>query len=218
MLFYEIFDKIDSMINYPHKKNIQLVDSDRSKNNKNDVDFGRRGMSFEAQIVKANEYYLASNLAVIHKKPTPVQIVKVDYPKRAAATITEAYFKMPSTTDFNGIYNGIYIDFEAKETTNKTTFPLANIHAHQVRHIIAVTRQKGFAFLLVKFVALDEIYLLMSDTLQQFWKEYEKGIRKSIKRTEFIDHGVRIPNNTYPSVDYLKVIDQLLLKSTIIKI
>lgn len=200
------------MINYPHKKNNQSVPQDLFKNNKKTVDFGRRGMSFEAQILKANAYYLASGRAVIHKKPTPVQVVKVDYPKRAAATITEAYFKTPSTTDFNGVYKGLYIDFEAKETMNKTTFPLANVHAHQVQHIIAVTQQKGVAFLLVKFAFFDEVYLLKSDTLQQFWQEYEKGIRKSIKREEFRAHGILIPNDTYPTIDYLKVIDVLIKK------
>jgi len=205
------------MINYPHKKITQSAKQDLYSNNKKAVDFGRRGMSFETQIIKTNEYYLASGVAVIHKKPTPVQIVKVDYPTRSKATITEAYFKTPSTTDFNGVYKGIYIDFEAKETTNKTTFPLANIHGHQVQHITSVTRQKGFAFLLVKFSTLDEIYLLMSDTLRQFWTEYEKGDRKSIKRSEFIAYGIQILNNTYPSVDYLKVIDQLLKKDGYLK-
>jgi len=205
------------MINYPHKKNKQIIDQGLCRDNKKAVDFGRRGMSFEAQIIKANEYYLASGLAVIHKKPTPVQIVKVDYPSRSKATITEAYFKTPSTTDFNGVYKGVYIDFEAKETTNKTTFPLANIHVHQVHHIMAVTRQKGFAFILIKFSALNEIYLLKSDTLYQFWKEYEKGSRKSIKRAEFINFGIEISINTYPSVDYLKVIDQLLKKDGTLK-
>ena len=205
------------MINYPHKKNTQTTNQGLCENNKKAVDFGRRGMSFEDQIVKANDYYLTSGLAVIHKKPTPVQIVKVDYPSRSAARITEAYFKMPSTTDFNGVYKGIYIDFEAKETTNKTTFPLANIHAHQVQHIIAVAKQKGFAFLLVKFSILNEIYLLKSDTLQRFWKEYEKGERKSIKREEFIVHGIQVLNNTYPSVDYLKVIDHLLKEGGCLK-
>lgn len=200
------------MINYPHRKTTITKNVKQLNNNKKEIDFGRRGMSFEAQIVKANEYYLASNKAVIHKKPTPVQIVKVDYPSRSAATITEGYFKTPSTTDFNGVYQGVYIDFEAKETMNKTTFPLAHVHAHQVKHIFAVAKQGGFAFLLVKFSVLDEVYLLTSDTLAYFWQEYEQRIRKSIKREEFMRLGYFIPNNTYPSIDYLKIVDKLLMK------
>ena len=215
MLFSQRFDKIESMINYPNSKSAKIITTPQREKHKKYIDFGRRGMSFEAQIIKANDYYLASEIAVIHKKPTPVQIVKVDYPKRAAATITEAYFKTPSTTDFNGVYNGVYIDFEAKETTNKTIFPLANIHAHQVKHIMAVHKQEGIAFLLVKFSVLDEIYLLTADTLTQFWQEYEKGQRKSIKREEFVSFGKQIPTNTYPPVDYLKVIDQLLKRKVV---
>lgn len=209
------------MVNYPYKKNVVPADTWYSKNvatvekkgskalNKT-VDFGRRGMSFEAQIVKANEYYLASGTAVIHKKPTPLQIVKVDYPVRSAAKIIEAYFKTPSTTDFNGVYDGVYIDFEAKETMNKTSFSLVNIHPHQAKHIFAVAKQDGFAFLLVKFTKIDEIYLLTADTLQQFWQEYELGKRKSIKHSEFVELGELVPANTYPSVDYLKVVKELL--------
>ena len=197
-------------MNYPHKKKTVLKSVKQLDHNKKGIDFGRRGMSFEAQIMKANEYYLASNVAVIHKKPTPVQIVKVDYPKRSAATITEAYFKTPSTTDFNGVYEGVYIDFEAKETTNKTTFPLANVHGHQVKHIRAVVAQGGFAFLLVKFSVLGEVYLLTGDILVHFWQEYEQCLRKSIKREEFVRLGYLIPGNTYPSIDYLKVVKQLL--------
>jgi len=200
------------MINYPHKKTSQTLPEKKEGNKEKNIDFGRRGMSFEAQLAKTNAYYLASSIAVIHKKPTPVQIVKVDYPKRAAATITEAYFKTPSTTDFNGIYQGVYLDFEAKETTNKTTFPLANVHKHQIEHIRAVMKQKGFAFLLVRFTTLSEVYLLVGDIIDKFWQEYEKGVRKSIKRGEFIKYGHLIPNNTYPSVDYLKIVDELIKK------
>ena len=82
------------------------------------------GMDFEEAINQSNQYYLLNKQAVVHKKPTPVQIVKVDYPKRSAAVIKEAYFRQASTTDYNGVYQGRYIDFEAKETKNTTSFPL----------------------------------------------------------------------------------------------
>ena len=52
-------------------------------------------MSFESAINATNDYYLSRGLAVIHKKPTPVQIVKVDYPKRFTSKDCEAYFRQP---------------------------------------------------------------------------------------------------------------------------
>ena len=80
-------------------------------------------MNLENDINESNAYYLEKDIAIIHKKPTPIGVVK-----QVANKITEAYFKSPSTTDYNGLYAGKYIDFEAKETKNKTSFPLNNIH------------------------------------------------------------------------------------------
>jgi len=190
-------------INYPHKK--KPVENKPEKA----IDFGKRGMSFEEDIQRSNEFYLASNLAVIHKKPTPIQIVKVDYPKRTAAKITEAYFRMSSTTDFNGIYKARYIDFEAKETTNKTLFPLNNIHEHQAKHMEQAHQHGGIVFLLVKFSQLNEIYLLPNEKLRKFWQEYKEGTRRSIKRAEFAESGHIIYEGAYPRVDYLKIVDKL---------
>lgn len=84
--------------------------------------FAKRGMSLEKEINDANRYYLATEQAVIYKKPTPIQLVKVDYPKRSAAVVKEAYFKRPSTTDYNGVYQGYYVDFDAKETRGNFLF------------------------------------------------------------------------------------------------
>ena len=98
------------MVNYPHHLiRKQMVPIQK----KSSVNFANRGMTFEAAINDTNAYYLSHNLAVIHKKPTPIQIVKVDYPKRSRAKITEAYFRQASTTDYSGVYKGHYIDFEA---------------------------------------------------------------------------------------------------------
>ena len=106
-------------MNYPNKKKII---------NENYIYYGKRGMNLEDDINSSNKYYLDNDIAVIYKKPTPIKVVKVDYNKRINTKITEAYYEIPSTTDYNGIYKGKYIDFEAKETKSKTSFSLNNIH------------------------------------------------------------------------------------------
>ena len=103
-------------------------------NFKNINTYANRGMTLEADLKASNDYYLVNDIAVIYKKPTPITISKVNYPSRAEAVIKEGYFKTPSTTDYNGIYKGKYIDFEAKETKLKTSFPLSNIHPHQIKN------------------------------------------------------------------------------------
>ena len=116
-----------------------------------------RGMVLENDLNATNEYYLLNNVAVIYKKPTPITINKVDYPSRKDAVIKEAHFKIPSTTDYNGIYKGKYIDFEAKET-KLDYFPLANIHAHQIKHLKKIMEHGGIGFLIVRFSKKDEIF------------------------------------------------------------
>ena len=73
--------------------------------------YSSRGMRLENDINDSNKYYRELDKALIYKKPTPVQVVHVDYPKRQRAKITEAYYKTPSTTDYNGVYRGKYIVF-----------------------------------------------------------------------------------------------------------
>ena len=58
-----------------------------------------RGMTLEEDLNISNEYYKEKEIAYIYKKPTPIKITKVDYPSRKKATIKEAFFTTPSTTD-----------------------------------------------------------------------------------------------------------------------
>src|SRR5699024_7564044 len=131
--------------------------------------FANRGMTLEEDINITNKYYLETNLAIVHKKPTPVQIVNVNYPKRSAAVITEAYFQQAATTDYNGIYRGKYIDFEAKETRSRTSFPLANIHEHQIKHMKSIAEQGGITFMIIRFTNLDETFLFEAKHIFQYW-------------------------------------------------
>lgn len=179
---------------------------------KKPIDFANRGMSFEAEINQTNQYYLDRNIAVIHKKPTPVQIVKVDYPKRSAAVIKEAYFKEASTTDYNGIYNGRYIDFEAKETKNKTSFPLSNFHEHQIIHMENCLNQKGVVFVLLFFSSNKEYFLVPSQLVISYWKNQSQNGRKSIPLKDIKEHGYEIIPGYAPRIPYLQILDQHFFK------
>ena len=123
----------------------------------------KRGMNLEDDINKSNSTYLNNNVAVIYKKPTPIQIVNVDYPKRSAAKISEAYFKVPSTTDYNGIYKKKYIDFEAKECESKTSFPFSLIHSHQIKHLGNVLNHGAIAFIILRMTYYEKDYLIKAD-------------------------------------------------------
>ncbi|MCA0970383.1 Holliday junction resolvase RecU [Halobacillus litoralis] len=194
-------------MNYPNGKRAQSKHSKARQKKK--PDFSNRGMTLEEDINATNEHYLRAGIAVVHKKPTPVQIVQVDYPKRSAAVIKEAYFKQASTTDFNGVYRGRYIDFEAKETKNKTSFPLSNIHQHQVDHMKAVEQHEGISFLILKFTPLDEVYVVPSSCVFSFWDDQQNGGRKSIPYNTVQQEGILVPFHFQARVDYRKALDKL---------
>lgn len=160
------------------------------------------GMNLESDINATNEYYIEKEKAYIYKKPTPIKLVKVDYKK---GEIKEAYFEKPSTTDYNGIYKGYYIDFEAKETKNKKGFPLINIHKHQINHIRNIDKEHGICFLIVRFTSLNETYVLMAKD----FLSYVDNIKKtSIPVEYFKEKGHKINDKFVPRVDYLEIIDQ----------
>ncbi|MET3728050.1 recombination protein U [Fictibacillus halophilus] len=194
---------------YPNGKKVtSIVKKQSSSSIKKDISYSNRGMSLEDDINQSNEYYLLTNQAIIHKKPTPVQIVNVEYPKRSAAVIREAYFKLASTTDYNGVYKGRYIDFEAKETKNKTSFPLKNFHEHQLLHMQHILDHGGISFVILRFSQTDESYLFDSSHLITFWKEQKEG-RKSIPKGEIEEKGHSITIGYQPRLNYLQVVDSV---------
>ncbi|MGM9928191.1 MAG: Holliday junction resolvase RecU [Bacillus sp. (in: firmicutes)] len=199
------------VFHYPNgKKFVAKEQTNKQKVLSKNIIYSNRGMTLEEDLNETNSFYLANNVAVIHKKPTPVQIVDVHYPKRSAAVIKEAYFKQASTTDYNGVYRGKYIDFEAKETKNTTSFPLQNFHEHQIVHMKQVLEQKGLAFIIMRFSATEEIFLMEARHLISFWSRMLEGGRKSITKKEVEQTSYKVPIGFQPRIDYLKVVDQLL--------
>lgn len=162
-----------------------------------------RGMDLEKEINLSNEYYKDQNICLITKRPTPINIVKVDYSK--GAKITHAYFEEQSTTDYNGVYKSRYIDFEAKNTKNKTSFPLNNITPHQIEHLKRVLFHGGIAFFIINFESLNKVYLLDAKYVIDF---YEKGERKSIPYDCFVTNGIEIEQGYNPRLKYIDAIEK----------
>ena len=106
---------------------------------------GLRGSTLEDLVNRTNEQYREKGLALIQKIPTPITPVRMDKENRH---ITLAYFEQRSTVDYIGAVQGIPVCFDAKECA-ADTFPLANIHPHQVEFMQAFEKQGGVAFFLI---------------------------------------------------------------------
>lgn len=172
------------------------------------TNYGSRGMQLETLLNHTNEYYRNRKQAVIHKKPTPIQIVSVHYPKRSAAVITEAYFRQASTTDYNGVYKGYYLDFEAKETKNKTSFPLRNIHSHQIQHMQECIDQKGIVFFILYFSSLQEYYFIEAQHIIKYLNTHKDNA--SIPIQYIRKNGYPITLSMQQILDYLSIIDEFI--------
>lgn len=196
------------MLKYPNGKPYKPKNEApkiRTKKNK-DFSYSNRGKTLEEEINETNAYYLSRQIAIIHKKPVPIQIVKVEYPKRSAAVIREAYFRTPSTTDYNGVWNGYYIDFEAKETESTSSFPLKNVHEHQITHMKNVVNQQGITFTIVRFSKLNRYFLLPFSVLYEAWCNMKEGGRKSIPIETFETKSYEIIPGYNPRIDYISII------------
>ena len=193
---------------YPNgKKYIKSNEVKAEKEHRSLLSAANRGMSLEEDINLSNEYYRDMGIALINKRPTPINIVKVDYSR--GARITDAYFEKQSTTDYNGVYKGKYIDFEAKNTKSETSFPLSNISEHQIIHLKNVIKHGGIAFFIICFQLKNEVYLLDASFVIEF---YEKGGRKSIPYNIFKEKGVLIKQDYTPRLHYIDAVETLYFK------
>lgn len=168
------------------------------------IKYGNRGMTLENDINITNDYYKNNNIALIYKKPTPIKVIKVNYAK---TRILDGFYETQSTLDYNGIYKEKYIEFDAKETRSKTSYPLSNIHSHQLEHIKNVLYFKGIVFLIIRFVMLDKTYLVMGNDLINYINYIE---RKSIPLSFFEEYGHLLTLKYTPRLDYLSIIDKIL--------
>ena len=197
------------MIKYPNGSKYQPTPLKKERKSSTEISLSssNRGMNLENDINLSNEWYRDHDICLITKRPTPINIVKVDYSH--GAHIVDAYFEKQSTTDYNGIYKGKYLDFEAKNTKNKTAFPLSNIEPHQIEHLKKVIFHSGIAFFIIQFQSQNEVYLLDASYVINF---YEHGERKSIPYEVIKENGILIKQGFNPRLYYIDAIEEKYFK------
>ena len=160
---------------------------------------GLRGSMLEESLNMTNERYRREKLALVQKIPTPITPMEFD---KEHHPITLAYFEQKSTVDYLGNVQGIPICFDAKECAAET-FPLQNIHEHQVTFMTEFEEQEGISFLIIYFGECGEYYYVPYRDMMRFWNRAQTGGRKSFRREELDqDYRIRVQGEVF--IHYLE--------------
>lgn len=162
---------------------------------------GLRGSTLEDMINRTNECYRNNGLCLIQKIPTPITPIEMNAKKQ----ITLAYFDSKSTVDYIGVVQEIPVCFDAKELQSDT-FPLQNVHEHQIRFMKDFEDQGGVSFLVIYYTHRNEMYYLPFRRLYEFWQRMEEGGRKSF-RFEEIDRTYQIQRKGEYLCHYLEALN-----------
>lgn len=169
---------------------------------------GLRGSTLEEFINMSNDKYRENHLALIQKIPTPIKPMKMN----EARQITLAFFDQKSTVDYIGVVQGIPVCFDAKESAT-LTFPLRNIHAHQIEFMREFERQDGIAFIILYFSSIEECYYVPFSDINRFWDRGQNGGRKSFTYDE-LDKSYQIHSKQGIMVHYLEILQKDLNQRT----
>lgn len=164
---------------------------------------GLRGSTLEELINQSNDKYRLGHLGLIQKIPTPIKPITMD---KSTGHITLAYFDQRSTVDYIGTIQGIPVCFDAKECGVKT-FPIHNIHEHQIEFMSEFEEQGGIAFLIILFTATDEMFYIPFSDIIRFWERAKSGGRKSFTYEE-INKDFKIRSHSGIMVHYLEMLQK----------
>ena len=164
---------------------------------------GLRGSMLEEALNYTNNKYRQEKLALVQKIPTPITPIEIDKQKHH---ITLAYFEQKSTVDYIGNVQGIPVCFDAKECATGT-FPLQNIHKHQIRFMEEFENQRGISFLIIYFSNVDICYYVPCRDVLKFWNRALEGGRKSFRREELdSSYIIKITNQVF--IHYLETLSK----------
>lgn len=139
--------------------------------NKNISKYKNRGLELERILINTFNQKKFSNIALIEKSPTPIQVLKND-----EDFISKAYFKRVSTLDFCGVYNGKHIEIEAKSTQNLNIFNFNNIQKHQYERIKKLIDLDALVYLVIEFKIINKFFLMDGKEVIKFYEGSQKNV------------------------------------------
>lgn len=169
------------------------------------VSQANRGQAFEDILNFTNVQYERAGIALINKRPTPIKATKTK-----GSRVLAGYFEEKSTVDYDGVYRGRAIYFEAKSTRERTRFDLANISQHQIKHLERAESNGAVCFFLIEFATTHEVYFMPLATIRHYMLHADNGGRKSIPKDEFDVYGHAVERTKRAALDYLLLVDKLL--------
>ncbi|PGF06486.1 Holliday junction resolvase RecU [Bacillus pseudomycoides] len=166
---------------------------------------GNRGMAFEMLINLSNEMYQREGVALINKRPTPVKVLK-----SKGGHVLKGFYESKSTVDYDGVYKGRAVAFEAKSTQSLTRFDLSNIAQHQLDYLEKAEKMGAVCFFLIEFSGNQTVFLVPLSVIQSYVRmSHQPNGKKSIPRADFDIHGYLVDRTERAPVDYLRYVDEL---------
>ncbi|MBO1628208.1 Holliday junction resolvase RecU [Bacillus arachidis] len=165
---------------------------------------GNRGMAFEMLINLSNEMYQREGVALINKRPTPVKVIK-----SKGSQVKSGFYEAKSTVDYDGVYKGRAIAFEAKSTESLTRFDLKNIAQHQLDYLEKAEKMGAVCFFLIEFSKDKTVFFVPVSVIQSYVRmSHQSNGKKSIPRADFDIYGYLVNQTERVPVDYLQYIDE----------
>ncbi|MBJ7987723.1 Holliday junction resolvase RecU [Bacillus cereus] len=165
---------------------------------------GNRGMAFEMLTNLANEMYQRGGVALINKRPTPVKVLK-----SKGGRVLNRFYEAKSTVDYDGVYKGRAVAFEAKSTESATRFDLKNIAQHQLDYFEKAEKMGAICFFLIEFSKDRSIFAVSLSVIQSYVRiSQQLKDKKSIPRADFDIYGYLVDQTERAPVDYLQYIDE----------
>ncbi|MCL8211276.1 Holliday junction resolvase RecU [Mesoplasma sp. JKS002658] len=159
-----------------------------------------KGLFLEEILNLTHNHYLQTNQALVNKIPTNIKMFK-----KTGDIIHQAVFSPGSNCDYVGIYHGVYLEFEAKETYD-SVFKYQNLRKNQINELDQVINHRGLAFVIIYFDIVEKFFLIDWRVL----KTHFSKTKKTIPWEWFTQFGHELKLDHHLCLDYLPALNYLI--------